>query len=655
MHLPTVGRARLSLRQPATWRLEVFVVALACAVPAALVDAYLLDRKLGLFSGGYLAEHRVEGWWLPVFFVLSVLSDVAVLAPVIAAVLWISRWMWLHAAARVFLAASVALGALAVADFAVYELHRYIGDLVNLGVLVDLVDGDIREILHFAVDPALHWLGLLSVGALAIIGVSVLLDRWFPSQMRQEPGARRRTFFALAGVLLLALSLGAVARLSNPAIDRGFRYKPTGRALGIITQWLTDFDRDGYGLLSVPADPAPFNAAIHPYAIEIPGNGIDENGIGGDLPIGPPYVDPEYPPVTFTHRPDVVFVILESFRADAVGAELDGQQVTPTLNRLREGGVEATRAFSHNGFTIQSRYHAFTGHLLGPGNPGSIVDDFNANGYETAFFSAQDESFGAEWDVGFNRADVRYDARADRDRRFTQFATPASLTVSWTVLEERVNAFLNERAADTPLFLHLNIQDGHFPYTNPDILPLLSDVTLARSELREERADDLRRMYLNTLANVDAVLGRMLTRVEQTTGRRPGVLVIADHGESLFDEGFLGHGYAANDAQTHIPFIVNHLPAVVPDPVGQFDVRAVLRGALTAEDASAAPTVRADAERQVFQYIGTLRDPTEISWARLASRLRVDLLRRAREHDAAETALVHHWERVQRAKVGLRP
>ena len=643
MHGLPSGRGRVRLRQPATWRAEVFELALACAIPSTLADLYLLDRKLGILSGGYLAEYQLSGWGAAGFLLLSLLSDVAVLAPIIAIVLWVARLVWMHAVARAFLAICAALSVVAVADVAVYELQRYVGDLVNVGVLVDLVGGDIREILYFTVSPALNWLGFLSFGALAAVGASLLLDRWFPSTMRQDPGARRTTFAALVLALGVAIGVGAAARLADPGIDRAMRFKPAGRVLGSMTQWLTDVDRDGYGLLSTPADPAPFDARIHPYALDSPGNGIDENGIGGDLPPGEPYKEPEYPAVTFGKHPDVVFVILESFRADALGSTLNGRPVTPTLNRLVREGVSAQRAFSHNGFTIQSRYHAFTGHLIGPGKPGSLIDDFNANGYETAFFSAQDESFGEDFDVGFTRARVRYDARMDRDRRFTQFSTPSSLTVSWKVLEERVNAFLDQRSPEVPLFLHLNLQDGHFPYTNPDILPLVDDVRLSRDELRLERADDLRRMYLNTLANVDAALGRMLERVEAKTGRKPGVLVIADHGESLFDEGFLGHGYAANDAQTRIPFIAHNLAVTLVEPVGQMDVRRLLRAAL------GTPHAPQPIGGSVFQYIGTLSGPKEIAWVDPRGRQRVrigDTAARRPSLDDAQLRLVHFWERL---------
>lgn len=624
----------------------MLTVSLGCALVVLVTETILLDRKIGIFSGGYLAEYRLSGVRTAVYVVLNLLSSVAVIGPLVAATLWLSTILWMHTVARGFLAASVALGVVGIAEIAMYELGRYLGDLVNVGVLVDLVGGDIREILHFSASPALHWLGTASLLALLATGASVLLDRWFPSRMRQEPGARRRTLRTLLAVLVLALVAGAAARRADPAIDRALSYTPAGRVLGSVTQWLTDVDRDGYGLLSVPRDPAPFDARIHPYAPDIPGNGIDENGVGGDLPVGPVYRDPIFPAVEFTHHRDVVFVILESFRADAVDASLGGRDVAPHVRRLARDGAAARLAFSHNGFTVQSRYHAFTGHLIGPGDPGSIIDDFNANGYETAFFSAQDESFGDDFVVGFDRAAVRYDARADRDRRFTQFSTPASLTVSWKVLEERVNAFLDHRDSTRPLFLHLNIQDGHFPYTNPDIVPLLDSTTLQRHEFRESRVDDLRRMYLNTIANVDAALGRMLARVEATTGRAPGVLVIADHGESLFDEGFLGHGYAADDAQTRIPFILHNLPAAVPAVAGQLDVRPVLRAAMTAVDPLAAPAVDDSVDNGAFQYVGILRAPKAIAQVSAdGTRLTVNL-RRPGHLEGAALALVHFWERV---------
>lgn len=660
---PLIKRATsvLPVRQARTWLAEVLWVSAACALVVGMVEAYLLDRKINIFSGGYLADVRIEhlGARL-VFAVVAFLSDLALLAPLVAAVLWGARHVRLHAAARALLASACALGFVGILDFGIYELHRYFGDLVSAAVVVRLVEGDLRELVYFGAPPIVRWAGPLLVAALLLTLAGGLLHRWFPTRMRNDPGGKRRTTWGLLVLVGVATVTSTTARLASPAFSRGLDYKPSGQVWGSLVSMLTDVDRDGYGLLSVPADPAPLDAARHPYALEVPGNGIDENGIGGDLPAGAAYEEPSPGPPALKARPDVVLVILETFRADATSTRIDGRPVTPTLHALAETGTQATRAYSHNGFTVQSRFHIFTGSLAGPRGRTSIIDDFNANGYQTAFFSAQDESFGAEMDVGFDRAEVRYDARVDRDKRFTQFSTPSSLTVSWKVLETRVSSWLRQRDRGRPLFLHLNYQDGHFPYTNPDVLPLVSPVTVRREDLRQSRADDIRLMYMNTLANVDASLGRVLELVEQTTGRRPVVVVVADHGESLFDHGgFLGHGYAANDAQTRIPLLVSGLPWEPEEPVGQVEVRDLLRQGLGGTKAPA----RGGEPGRVFQYVGTLAAPREIAWNDAAGRLSVDLhgsrwrrnegpwqplssVASAGDDGRVATRLIHFWERL---------
>jgi hypothetical protein len=145
----------------------------------------------------------------------------------------------------------------------------------------------------------------------------------------------------------------------------------------------------------------------------------------------------------------------------------------------------------------------------------------------------------------------------------------------------------------------------------------------------------------------------MLARVEKTTGRRPAVLIIADHGESLFDAGFLGHGYAANDAQTLIPFIVDGLSMTIPDPVGQLDVRRLLREALSTAS-SAPPTVIVEPERRIYQYVGTQSTPRTLAWGTYAGREEVDLVRRDMGDStggasSSRVALIHFWERLRLA------
>ena len=120
-------------------------------------------------------------------------------------------------------------------------------------------------------------------------------------------------------------------------------------------------------------------------------------------------------------------------------------------------------------------------------------------------------------------------------------------------------------------------------------------------------------MYMNTVANVDQAIGTLIAEVTRVRGRAPGVIVTSDHGESLFDEGFLGHGYALNDAQTRVPFVAQGLPLVLPQPFGQAEVRQAIWDALAAPaPADPAPGLQPARHRPVFQYLGSVDRPREI-------------------------------------------
>jgi hypothetical protein len=90
---------------------------------------------------------------------------------------------------------------------------------------------------------------------------------------------------------------------------------------------------------------------------------------------------------------------------------------------------------------------------------------------------------------------------------------------------------------------------------------------------------------------------------------------VADHGESLFDDGFLGHGHMINRQQTHIPLILSQPGLKVPQPVGLDDLRGLILGALAGEEAPIG-TVPAP----VFQYIGSLETPSSIGLVEAAGR-----------------------------------
>jgi hypothetical protein len=163
----------------------------------------------------------------------------------------------------------------------------------------------------------------------------------------------------------------------------------------------------------------------------------------------------------------------------------------------------------------------------------------------------------------------------------------------------------------------------------------------------------------------------VIASLRNARGRSPAVVITGDHGESLFDEGFLGHGYGLNDAQTRVPFIAVNLPMRVPDPVSQIDVRAALNDALRVPpELPATPVLQASA-RPVFQYLGDLRRPRQIAFLQDGRRVIYDF-RTSRAQVAADEwqpisslagsdqelliQLIHQWESMNLGRrAGSRP
>lgn len=601
------------------WRRFWLPATLLAALLVTSLDAVLLQQRKSFFTGGFLVDIYTRSLGEAAgFLTISLLADLAVAGLSAAVALIVLRRLRLTPLARwltIFLAAT---GPLVIADFLLYEILSYLGDDFDTALMFELIGRRIGEIVAIA-GPQLVTPVLLSLAAL--IGAVVLI--WLVQRLgrgtRTPAVVAMRRLIPGAALLLVIGTAVSGARAASETVDDGLQRKPSGRAIAWALELVSDVDRDGYGLGGDFRDPAPLNAAVHPFALDVPGNGVDEDAVAGDLPGDTPAYTESSSLARFDHHPPVVLILLESFRADALGRVVDGRPVTPVLDALAARGISAPMAYSHNGYTAQSRFHTLTGSLAGI-RRGSLIDDFKANGYEVGYFSAQDESFGGnEYSVGFDRADVHYDARQDKKRRYTTYATPSSLAVPSRVLLERVDGFLTARDGTRPLFLYLNFHDTHFPYHHDGMTPLISDVALEQAEVVPGNAEQVRAMYYNAAANVDQAIGVALARIESALGVPPAVIVASDHGESLFDSGFLGHGYGLNDEQTRIPLIAAGLPLTITQPFGQVELRDAIAAALCADPATP-PRLAVDPDKSIFQYLGKINRPRQIAFTTTAGR-----------------------------------
>ncbi len=586
------------------WLLAGSIAALGVA------DAIVLDLTKAYFGSGYNGFALTGLGERAAFFAAGALLDLTLLATAWCLVLGVARLV--RARPLRALAAAVTLGlALPLAfDLAMHRLHRVLGDVLELRLLIDLAGGSWGSALGEAAQdlPPLALIVLIAGLASSAVGLAVLrIERASPGLAAARlPRTGALALLSGVGALAGGLTLG-VAASRAPALSFGLSAKPSGRAIAAAVASLTDVDRDGFGFLSVPSDPAPFDSAIHPWAIDRPGNGIDEDGVAGDLPADflPPEPVAVPRPVPRSASPSVVVILLEGFRADVVGLRVGGREVTPNLSRLAAGGMKRV-AYAHVPATWAARGSLLQGRVVPTRDGDTLVDDFLARGYEVGWFSGQHD--GSELArLGTERATRFYDARADVARRTSRSAQPISLQVSWKAVNARVTEYLGARSSHSPLFLYVNLVDTHFPYWHRELEDLLGVGQLQRSEIRADNRDRVWAAYLNAAANVDRAIGELLTQVEHELGADTLIVVTADHGEAFYEGGFLGHGQALDAVQTAVPLIVRGGAEELPEPVALSDLRGLIGSWL--DGAAPAPLERPE----ISQWLGDLAEPRSVA------------------------------------------
>lgn len=607
--------------------LLLFVV---CLLVVGAVDAVLLQLGASYFSGGFNGVYIRRLPLVASFALGSLAQDAWMILGLWAVLVPLCRVLRLRPIQTFGLSGLVALAVPLLADFIRYQLHHVLGNLAGFGSLWALAGPDLPSAVSEAVSylpPATAPLLGLVLVVPALLAAAPRLERRLRAESFTPPRARRLwTGFLLFGVAgLLALQ---VPGASAGRVQFGLRAKPSGVALASLGNRLTDWDRDGFGRFSSLRDPDPFDGAISPLALDLPGNGVDENGMGGDHPAGfaPPHPVPLATARNDSGR-DVLLVFLESFRADLLGRRFQGREVTPFLNRLAREGAHSEHAYAHTPATAASRAQLFSGRLVTQAGETTLIDDFADQGYFVAYFSGQNELYGnSEAVLGLGRADLFYDARQDQDRRTSRSNSPIGLQVSWKTLLERVRGFLDSDDPAQPLFLYVNIVDTHFPYHHREIDRILEIEPLEQMEIRADRAERVWETYLNTAANVDRAIEQLVTDWWERRGRDGVILVTGDHGQSIYDdEGYLGHGRSLRDAQARVPFIVWGLGGEWPEPLGLTDVRGLLGRYLS--DPGAKPPARfvPDPERLVFGFGPRLDRPRLIGLRSLEDAVLYDL------------------------------
>jgi arylsulfatase A-like enzyme len=291
-------------------------------------------------------------------------------------------------------------------------------------------------------------------------------------------------------------------------------------------------------------------------------------------------------------RPNVLLLVLDTVRGDALGVYGVRPSPTPNLDRYAARGIVFDQVSATAPWTLPSTASMLTGRLPHQLSTGwhtpldgtypTLSEILSRQGYETAGFVAN--AYCAR-ETGLARGFVHYDdcplsagllvCCTSVGRSLLHWSLPLRLGIH---LEpgrrnaERINEafwFWFEGRAERPFFAFLNYIDAHDPYLAPPPFdqgrPRTFDQRrlvqfwwwLPKDHVTADQEAYLRSAYSDCVRYLDAHVGRLLDGLESRgVLDNTWVIVTSDHGEHFGDHELYGHGNSLYEAAIHVPLVV---------------------------------------------------------------------------------------------------
>ena len=264
-------------------------------------------------------------------------------------------------------------------------------------------------------------------------------------------------------------------------------------------------------------------------------------------------------------KPDVFFIMLESVSWDHFGfTGYHRKGITPNLDRLAKDSLVFNRAYApacHSNYS-QTSIHASEYPLRRKqldqfeqvNYPKTmLMDILSYAGYQTAFFSAQNEDWQGMKKFIFAHTKLQhfYDSRNELGDDIG-----IESKVDDAIVRTRALEYLKTLDLSRPVYMYLNFQASHFPYTIPDNAahPFgAGDVRgfeYAFFSYDRAHLDTVINRYDNALHYVDTQVGAFIDALkEQGLYENSLIVVASDHGEAFYQHGDPTHGTALFEEQ----------------------------------------------------------------------------------------------------------
>lgn len=384
------------------------------------------------------------------------------------------------------------------------------------------------------------------------------------------------------GVLFSFCARASSALDADPSLARGIEGSaPLGKtALGVLRR-ATDRDKDGASSRFGGGDCDDRDPHVNPEALDVPGNGIDEDCSGADTPA--PAVDAATvtSAASTPHAPrsahNVVLITIDTLRTD-VGFLGYRPSPTPNLDALADKSAVFERAYA---------MASYTGKSVGPMLIGKYPSETRRDGshFNTYFASntlvaerAHDAGFRTfaahcHWyfrnPTGLNQGMDVWDTSAipsgmgDNDTTISsdRMADAALRLLAVKENVTPVGADADESKPDESkpgaghFFAWFHFFDPHAQYVPHPEAPAFDGAKAAKN------------LYDGEVWFTDKHVGRILDYVaSQPWAKDTAIVVTADHGEAFSDHGMNWHGRELWESLVRVPLLV-YVPGEKPTRV----------------------------------------------------------------------------------------
>jgi arylsulfatase A-like enzyme len=357
----------------------------------------------------------------------------------------------------------------------------------------------------------------------------------------------------------------AVALSAHPdvaaAIERG---APLGKtSLGVLRR-ASDRDHDGYSAYFGAGDCDDGDPHMNPAAVDVPGNGIDEDCSGADAVITAP-VKPAPPPKVSARDLlpkglNVILITVDTLRSD-LGYAGYPRPISPNLDALAAKSTVFERSYSLASYTGKSvgplligKYPSETergwGHFnryVGKGDT-LIAERLQRAGIHTVAVHAHwyfTQGFGLNRGFDIVDGSARPPPGTDQDNDAT--VTGGGLT------EAALRVFSNPENTSRRFFGWIHYLDPHSEYAKHPGAPSFGG--------------GMRAAYDGEVWYVDHQIGRFLNFVaQQPWAERTAIVFTSDHGEAFAEHGMIRHGVEIFEELVRVPMFV-YVPGLAPHRV----------------------------------------------------------------------------------------